>query len=70
MAKFVYLVNFYSATGKFDEVRDTARINEILQKLQNKKANIISITPALGDAGGGVAAVCAVVYEAGAPIEL
>lgn len=70
MAKYVHLITFYSATGKFDEVRDTVRINDVLRKLQDKKANIVSITPVLGDASGGVAEICMIVYEAGAPVEV
>lgn len=70
MAKYVYLANFYSNNGKFDEIRDTARTNEILHKLQQKQAKIISIEPSMGNAGDGVAAVYVITYEAEAPVEL
>lgn len=69
MAKYVYLATFYSNTGKFDEVRDTARMNEILHKLQQKNTKIISVEPSLGNAGDGVAAVFVITYEAEEPVE-
>jgi len=69
MAKYVYLATFYSNTGKFDEVKDTARTNEILPKLQQKQAKIISVEPSLGNAAGGVAAVYVITYEADEPVE-
>ena len=70
MAKYVYLVTFYSTNGKFDEIRDTARVNDILHRLQQKQAKILSVEPSLGNAGGGVAGVYVIMYEADAPIEL
>lgn len=70
MAKFVQLLTFYSAGGKFDEVKDTHRLNEVLKALQDDKATIISVLPAAGGAGTGTAAVYVITYEAPAPVEI
>ncbi|MFH0769258.1 MAG: hypothetical protein V1932_06805 [Chloroflexota bacterium] len=72
MAVFVQLCTFSSA-GKFDEKKDTHKINEVLTKLQNNGAKIMSITPSMGSMGMGtlgsnIAAVYVITYEASAPI--
>jgi predicted CoA-binding protein len=70
MPIFVRLISFHSGGGQFDTKKDSRALNEVLQKLQDKGAHILSITPAMG--GGtlqGIAATYTVTYEAPSPIE-
>lgn len=69
MAKYVYIATFLSSSGKFDEFRDTARMNDILHHLQERKAGILSVQPALGGQTGAVSAVYLITYEAEVPVE-
>ncbi len=70
MAKFVYLVNFFSNSGRFDEVKDTKRLNDILAKLQHNNAVIISVTPSVAPVAAAVSSIYIITYEAPAPIEI
>jgi len=72
---FIQLVTFTSVGGKFNEKKDTHKVNEVLTKLQNKGAKIMSITPSVGGIGSAgplvsssIAAVYVITYEAPAPI--
>ena len=70
MAKFVQLVTFRSSSTKFDERKDTRRINEFLVKLQNNGATVINVIPSIGGDIGNVAAVYVIIYEAPAPVAI
>ncbi|MBI2288090.1 MAG: hypothetical protein HYY41_06000 [Chloroflexi bacterium] len=70
MPKFVQLVTFESTGGKFDERKDTNRINEFLEVLQTNGAIIISVTPSLGGQAAKTSAVYVITYEAPSPISL
>ena len=61
MPIFIQLVTFSSSTGKFNADGDTQAINEVLQRLQDKGARIISIVPQIG---GATSAVYTITYEA------
>ena len=72
MPIFVQLVTFSSSGGKFDERKDTRRVNEVLTELQSKGARIINITPSVGGKGdavlGSVSALYLITYEASGAI--
>ena len=55
--KFVQLVTFYSVAGKFDETRDTQRLNDVLKIIQDNKATVISVVPSMAAAASAVSAV-------------
>ena len=71
MPVFVRLVSFQTGGGKFNAKKDSQAINRVLQELQDKGAQIISITPAIGGASfvQGIAATYTITYEAPSPIE-
>ena len=76
MGIFVQLVTFSSAGGKFDEKKDTTRINEYLSWLQKGGARIVSVNLSVGGGvgasslvgGANIPATCLITYEAPAPI--
>lgn len=68
MPIFVQLVTFSSSGGKFDERKDTDRINQFLLTLQQNHARIISVIPSVGGSMGSTAAVYVITYEAIKPI--
>ena len=70
MPKFVQLVTFESSSGKFNEEKDTKRINKVLEELQRNKATIISVTPSVGGGMTNTAAVYVILYEANTPINI
>ena len=75
MPIFVQLVTFSSGGGKFDEKKDTRKINEVLAKLQDSGAEIRGITSSIGGMGSGmgvgsVSAVYVITYEAPAPVAI
>ena len=65
MPIFVQLV-----LGKFDEKKDTQRINDILNKLQTDNAIVKSILPAMAGDIAGTHSVYIISYEAPAPISI
>ncbi len=71
MSIFVQLASFQSISGKFDEKKDSQRINEILSKLREKGAKIEGISASIGGSGGANAtAIYLITYEANASIEI
>ena len=71
MKTYVQLASFQSISGKFDEQKDSRRINEILGKLQDRGAKIIGIRASAGGSGtSNVTAVYLISYEANEPIEI
>lgn len=69
MPTYVRLVTYQTSGGRFHAEKDTRSLNEVLQELQDRKAKIISITPAVGGAFlQGIAAVYVIAYEAPTPI--
>ena len=70
MPIFVQLVTFSTGGGKFDEKKDTRKINEVLAKLQDNGAEITDVTPAIGGMPINAPAVYVITYEAAAPIAI
>ncbi len=70
MSMFVQLATFSSASGKFDEKKDSRSINEILRKLQDKGVRIVGISASIAGELSNATAVYVITYEANAPIEI
>ncbi len=62
MGIFVQLVTFSSSRGRFDEIKDTDRINQFLSILQENGARIISVIPSIGGSTSDTAAVYVITY--------
>ena len=67
MSLFVQIASFSSASGKFDEDKDTRNINEKMQYLQDNGAKIIGVNLSIAGSAG-TSAVYIITYEANAPI--
>jgi len=70
MPIFVQLVTFSTGGGKFDEKKDTSKINQVLAKLQDNGAEIRDVTLSVGGMVLSVSAVYIVTYNAPAPIAI
>ena len=64
MPTFVQMLSFYSARQRFDEKRDTERLNEVMKELQEKGAKILDVKVSLA----GSAAVYIITYQADSPL--
>ena len=71
MPMFVQLVTFSSERGKFEEKKDTHKINKVLAKLQDSGAEIRGITLSIAGMGFSAAsAVYVITYEAPVPVAI
>ena len=66
MPTFVQMLSFYSARQRFDEKRDTERLNEVMKELQEKGAKILDVRVSLA----GNAAVYVITYQADGPLAI
>ena len=61
---FVQLASFSTSSGKFDQKKDTKRLNEIMEKLQHEGARILDVKLTLSVGS----AVYLVTYESAKPL--
>jgi len=64
MPIFVQLASFSTSKGKFDQKKDTKRLNEIMEKLQHEGARILDVKVTLSVGS----AVYLVTYESAKPL--
>ena len=63
MPTFVQMLSFYSARQRFDEKKDTGRLNEVMKELQEKGAKLLDKVSLAGNA-----AVYVITYQADSPL--
>ena len=66
MPTFIQLAVFSTSKGKFDQKKDTKRLNEIMEKLQNEEARILDVKATLSVG----LAVYLITYESSKPLTI
>jgi len=64
MPIFVQIVSFSTSRGKLDETKDTKKLNEIMEKLQQEGARILDVKVTLSVGS----AVYLITYESAKPL--
>jgi len=70
MPVFVQLVSSFSTSGKFDVRNESALLNTILKRLQDKGAKILDLKLGFGNLEHVTTVVYMIMYEAQKPVEV
>jgi len=68
---YAAIVVFYSALSVFNGVKDTKKLNSMLETIQSRSGKVLDVkvaTTSRGGRTGGTIAIYLITYEAGKPI--